>query len=132
MDRIRKYASLEWIEVKPAAIRKGRPLRNILDEEAAAIRKRLLSHDYIVALDRSGKTFSSEGLATWIDHLSVSQNRLTFVIGGPLGLAEQILSRAHERLSLSSLTFTHEMSRLFLLEQIYRAFTIINHEKYHK
>ena len=132
LDRIRKYARLEWVEIKPVRIKKSRSTKSILDEEADAIAKKLLARDYIVALDRAGKVFNSEGLATWIDRLSVSHSRLSFIIGSPLGLAEEILKRAHERLSLSRLTFTHEMSRVLLLEQIYRAFTIINHEKYHK
>ncbi|UCF86331.1 MAG: 23S rRNA (pseudouridine(1915)-N(3))-methyltransferase RlmH [Desulfobacteraceae bacterium] len=61
-----------------------------------------------------------------------SHDRLAFVIGGPLGLSKEVLKKAHETLSLSRLTLTHEMSRLVLLEQLYRAFTIINNEKYHK
>jgi len=132
LDRIRKYAGVEWIETKPAKIKKGRPSKSILDTERDAIRRKLHDHDYVIALDPSGKVFSSEGFAAWIDHLSVSRSRLTFVVGGPLGLAKEILDRSQERLSLSRLTFTHEMSRIILLEQLYRAFTIINHEKYHK
>lgn len=132
LDRLKRYARIEWVETKPARITKGSPVQRILDQEGILIAKRLLAQDYAIALDRSGKAFDSEGLAAWIDRLATSHNPLTFVIGGPLGLSKTILDRANETLSLSRLTLTHEMSRIFLLEQLYRAFTIINNEKYHK
>ncbi len=132
LDRLRRYAHTEWIETKPSRINKGRPTQRILAEEGHAIAKRLQARDHVIALDRSGKPYDSKGLAARIDHLSVSHSQLAVIIGGPLGLSKEILDRANETLSLSMLTFTHEMSRLFLLEQIYRGFTIINNEKYHK
>lgn len=132
LDRLKRYAHTEWIEIKPARINKHMPIQRILDEEGGAITKRLLSRDYVMVLDRSGKAYDSEELARRIDHLSVSHSSLAFIIGGPLGISKKILDNAHEALSLSRLTFTHEMSRILLLEQIYRAFTIINNEKYHK
>lgn len=132
LDRLKRYARVEWVETKPARITKGSPVKRILDQEGILIAKKLLAKDYAIALDRSGKAFDSEGLAAWIDRLAISHNPLAFVIGGPLGLSRTILDRANETLSLSRLTLTHEMSRIFLLEQLYRAFTIINNEKYHK
>ena len=108
------------------------PVEEILDKEGEAIAKRLLPRDYVIAMDRSGKAYDSEGLAAQIERLSLTQDRLSFVIGGPLGLSKKILDQAHEVFSLSRLTLTHEMSRLLLLEQLYRAFTILNNEKYHK
>jgi len=132
LDRLGRYALVEWIETKPARIRRSSSPQKILDEEGLSIAKRLHARDYIFVLDRLGKPFDSEGLAARIDQLSVSNSQLTFIIGGPLGLSKEIYKKAHEILSLSSLTFTHEMSRLILLEQLYRSFTIINNEKYHK
>ena len=132
LDRLRRYARVEWVETKPAGIKKGRPVQGILDEEGNFITRRLAPQDYIVGLDRKGKAFDSKGLAAWIDRLSISHNQLAFVIGGPLGLSKKVLDRSRETLSLSRLTLTHEMSRMVLLEQLYRAFTIINNEKYHK
>ncbi len=131
LERLQKYAHTEWVEVKPARIKKGRPTKEILATEGKSIAKRL-GRDYIIALAQSGKAYDSEGLAARIDQLSLGHNRLTFVIGGPLGISKEILEGANETLSLSRLTLTHEMSRLLLLEQLYRAFTIINNEKYHK
>lgn len=132
LDRLRRYAHTEWVEVKPVRIRKGTSPEDILTSEGDSIFKRFLPRDYIVALDRSGKPYDSEGLAARIEKLPLTHDRITFVIGGPLGLSKRILEGAHEIFSLSQLTFTHEMSRLILLEQLYRALTIIHGEKYHK
>jgi 23S rRNA (pseudouridine1915-N3)-methyltransferase len=132
LDRLGRYVRTEWVEVKPTKIKKGRPVLDILAAEGESILRNFLSGDYLVALDRSGRALDSEGLASWIEALSLSQDRIAFVIGGPLGLSNTVLERAHEILSLSQLTLTHEMSRLLLLEQLYRAFTIIHGEKYHK
>jgi 23S rRNA (pseudouridine1915-N3)-methyltransferase len=86
-----------------------------------------------VPLDRTGHAFDSEELATWLDKLSTGTGGwVSFIIGGPLGLSQELLDQAGRILSLSRLTLTHEMSRLLLLEQLYRAFTIIRGEKYHK
>lgn len=132
LDRLRRYARLEWVEVKPAKIRKGGTADKVLALEGASISKRLLPRDYVIALDRAGKSYDSEGFAGRIQKLSITQGRLTFVVGGPLGLSTELLNGANEILSLSRFTLTHEMSRLLFLEQLYRAFTIINNEKYHK
>ena len=132
LERLRRYARSEIVVVKPAGIKKGRQTKEILATEGDSIAKRLLSRDYIIGLDRLGKTWDSEGLATRIETLSATQDRLVFIIGGPLGLSKDLLDRANEIFSLSRLTLTHEMSRLLLLEQLYRAFTIINKESYHK
>ena len=132
LERLKRYAQTEWVEVKPESIKKGKPFARIRAAEGDTITKKFLPRDYLIALDRTGKAFDSRGLAERINELSFSQDRLVFVIGGPLGLSKEILEKAHEILSLSRLTLTHEMSRLLLLEQIYRAFTIINNEKYHK
>ncbi len=132
LDRLKRYAPCEWAEVKPAGIKKGRAEKEILSLEGEAISKKLRPGDRIIALDRTGKPFDSVGLAGWIQQIGLGDHPLTFVIGGPLGLSQNILDKAHLVLSLSSLTFTHEMCRMILLEQLYRAFTILNHGKYHK
>ena len=74
----------------------------------------------------------SISLSNKIDKLFVHHSKLTFVIGGSLGLADCLVERSNERIKLSDLTFTHQMTRLILLEQIYRCFKILNHETYHK
>ena len=132
LDCIKRYAHTEWVETKPAIIKKGKDVEKITNREGASIEKKLLPREYIIALDRSGKAYDSRGLAAQIENIAFTHNRITFIIGGPMGLSKRILEKAHEIFSLSQLTLTHEMSRLLLLEQTYRAFTIINNEKYHK
>ncbi|MFC1533752.1 23S rRNA (pseudouridine(1915)-N(3))-methyltransferase RlmH [Thermodesulfobacteriota bacterium] len=133
LERLRRYAQIEWIEVRPASMKKGRPEEEVLKTEGRAIVRRLKANDYLVALDRSGRQLDSEELSLWMRKLSTSvRGYVCFVIGGPIGLSEEILDRADRILSLSRLTFTHEMSRLFLVEQVYRAFTIMEGQKYHK
>jgi len=132
LERLQRYACVEWVEVKPAKIRKGSPAEKVLALEGASLSKQLLPRDYIISLDRVGKSYGSKGFAGKVQKLAVTQKRVAFVIGGPLGLSAEILDGANEVLSLSRFTLTHEMSRLLLLEQLYRAFTIIHNEKYHK
>jgi 23S rRNA (pseudouridine1915-N3)-methyltransferase len=133
LARLQKYVQVQWVETKPARITKGRPDPEILKEEAQRIQKRLFSGERVVALDRSGRQFASERFAVWMDSLSSRGiGVVSFIIGGPLGLSRDLLEQADEVLSLSKFTLTHEMSRLILLEQLYRAFTILKGEKYHK
>ncbi len=133
LDRLNNYARVEWVEVKPAAIKKGRPGEEVLNVEGEAIARRLNPRDYLVALDRAGHQYDSEELAAWLEKFYTDRGGgISCVLGGPLGLSRDLMKRAQKVLSLSRLTLTHEMSRLFLLEQIYRAFTIMKGEKYHK
>ena len=133
LERLGHYARIEWVEVKPAKIKKGGSEDEVLQKEAQAILKRLEPRDYLVSLDRSGKEYDSEKLAAWLKKLSTDpKDRVCFVIGGPIGLSREILDRADRILSLSRLTFTHEMCRLFLVEQVYRAFTIMEGQSYHR
>ncbi len=133
MERIRKYAPLEWVEVRPARAAKKRPEEEILNEEGRNLLRKVMPHDYLVALDRRGQHFGSEELAHWLAQLSgKGVERITLVVGGALGLSKEVFGRSREVLALSRLTLTHEMSRLVLLEQLYRALTILRGERYHK
>ena len=133
LARLRRYVPVEWIEVKPAKISKGRKAEEILGEEAIEIKRCVLPRDCLVALDRTGRQYDSEELAAWLEEkLGKVAGTLSFAIGGPLGLSGQIVHQAGGVLSLSRLTLTHEMTRLILLEQLYRAFTILKGEKYHR
>lgn len=133
LDRIKRYAQTEWFEVKPVKIKKGVAEEKIKGMETRAIFQKIGPGDYLIALDRSGRQHDSEGLAKRLKALSVGvSGSVCFTIGGPIGLSREILEKADLVLSLSKMTLTHEMSRLILLEQVYRAFTIIKGEKYHK
>ena len=133
MKRLKKYARVKWVEVKPMKITKGRSPVEILSEEGKKIERVLDKRDYLVSLDRSGHQFDSPGLAGWLNKSSISsRGYICFIIGGPLGLSRDILTQSDKVLSLSRLTLTHEISRLLCLEQLYRSFTILCGEKYHK
>jgi 23S rRNA (pseudouridine1915-N3)-methyltransferase len=133
LKRLKNYAQVEWVEVKPVKMTKGRPDGEIVRLEGQALIRKRASKDYLMALDRTGRQYGSEEFAGRIEKAAMnSPGGMTFMIGGPLGLSEEALSEADEVLSLSTFTLTHEMSRILLLEQLYRAFTILKGEKYHK
>ena len=117
--RIQKYHKIEIIEVKDEAT---------LDLEKNHLEKYLSSKDYIVTLEIEGKQLTSEELASKIEKTFLSYPNITFVIGSSLGIAKKIKEMSNFALSFSPLTFPHGLFRGMLLEQIYRAFKIINHE----
>lgn len=101
-------------------------------EEAKIVLSKLGADDFLVLLDERGQHFSSVELARWMEQqLAGSRRRLIFLIGGAFGFAPEVYARANAQLSLSRLTFSHQMVRLFLLEQLYRAMTILRNEPYH-
>ena len=133
LKRLQNYAQVEWIEVKPVMMTKGRPEQEILHHEGQALIRKRSPKDYLIALDRSGRQYASEEFASRLEKVALNASGgITFMVGGPLGLSKDTLAEADEILSLSKFTLTHEMSRVLLLEQIYRAFTILKGEKYHK
>jgi 23S rRNA (pseudouridine1915-N3)-methyltransferase len=133
LNRLRKYIQVDWVEVKPVKISQGVSEQKILAVEGERVMQRLGQRDYLVCLDRSGAEYDSDRLAAWLDSLlNKGEQWISFIIGGPLGLSKDILHQSREALSLSQFTLTHEMSRLILLEQLYRAFTILRGQKYHK
>ena len=100
--------------------------------EGDALLKKLDNSDYIVLLDEHGKEYTSVEFSRYIEKKMQSvSKRLVFVVGGPYGFAPRIKDKANEKISLSKLTFPHELVRLFFVEQIYRAMTIMNNEPYH-
>ena len=101
-------------------------------KEGEVVLKHINRTDYVVLLDERGLIYSSIGFSDFIEQKMVqSVSRLVFVIGGPYGFSEAIYERADSQLSLSKMTFSHQMIRLFIIEQLYRAFTIIRGEPYH-
>lgn len=105
----------------------------IKEKEGELLLSNLETSTFMVALDSKGKQYSSTGFSKLIDRWEQSGlKHISFVIGGPLGLSKNALTKADLQISLSLMTFTHDMVRLFLLEQIYRAYTIKAGEKYHK
>ena len=131
-ERIKNYADPKIFEVKPVKVTKGKNSSDIIKQEGDSLLKKIQPSDYFFALDSSGKLYSSEGFAKSLGRLIEESPSIAFVVGGPLGLSPEVLSSSDQLLSLSRLTFTHEITRLILLEQIYRPFTILRGEKYHK
>lgn len=100
--------------------------------EGKALQKHLKAGDRIILLDEGGKSFTSLGFAEWINKQQLSGvKRLVFIVGGPYGFSKELYQLAMQKISLSSLTFSHQMVRLFFVEQLYRAHTILKNEPYH-
>lgn len=101
------------------------------EKEGEMILKMIQASDHVVLLDEHGKSFRSIEFAEWIEQKQIHARKLVFVIGGPYGFSPKVYERANEKLSLSKMTFSHQMIRLIFIEQIYRACTIIKGEPYH-
>ncbi|WP_116105829.1 23S rRNA (pseudouridine(1915)-N(3))-methyltransferase RlmH [Lewinella sp. IMCC34191] len=102
------------------------------DAEGKVILGKLNPEDRLIILDEGGVNHSSVELANWLEkELQRPARRLVFVVGGAFGFSQEVYQRADQQLSLSKMTFSHQMVRLFLLEQLYRAMTILRNEKYH-
>ncbi len=100
--------------------------------EGKVIMKYIKDSDYVVLLDDKGKQLTSVGFSKYIEKKTYSvPKRLVFLIGGPYGFSDEVYSRSNEKLSLSKMTYTHQMVRLVFVEQLYRAMTILNNEPYH-
>lgn len=130
LDRLRHYIKIGYEElrdVKPGLTAADTSLR-----EAEMILSRIKSDDLLILLDEKGKLRDSEQFAAYLEkHQNQSAKNVIFLIGGAYGHHQKLKDRANDMISLSPLTFTHQMSRLILAEQLYRAFTIIKNEKYH-
>lgn len=134
LKRLGAFAKINIIELREESFDAKNNLTEIKTREAEKIKKELdkLPNSFVIVLNQNGKNFSSEQLAEKMTELTNQQiNNLTFIIGGPLGLCESILKIADLKLSLSSLTFTHQMARVILWEQIYRASMIGAGRQYH-
>ncbi|MBI4733518.1 MAG: 23S rRNA (pseudouridine(1915)-N(3))-methyltransferase RlmH [Rubrobacteridae bacterium] len=133
ISRISKFARISVIEIPEEDISSAPP-NLVMAGEAKKIIKQLPRQDswYTIVLDRKGEEFSSEQMAARIDSLMVQgKSKIVFIIGGALGLDRSVIEASDLRISLSQLTFTHQMARFILSEQIYRALKIINREPYH-
>ena len=133
--RLSKYCKLQIIEVADEQIPDN--LSNKLAENVKEIEgKRILSqikNSYVISLDLKGKQFTSEEFSSKLENISLNLNsNISFIIGGSLGLSHEVIQHSNELVCFSKMTFPHQLIRIFLLEQIYRAFKISNHETYHK
>ncbi len=133
LARIRRYAELQEFPVREADQRALRNDALVKESEADRILAKLAPQELVIALDEKGEQFSSQQFADSLrKKMDGAVKQIAFVVGGPLGLDSRILERADLTLSLSRMTLPHELAKVVLLEQIYRAFSIIRGEKYHK
>ena len=134
--RLSKYCKLEIIELEDEKAPENlsdKEMLMIKEKEGKKILSKIKDNSYVIALAIDGKNLSSEELAETINKLGVRGiSNITFVIGGSLGLSDEVLSRADYKLSFSKMTFPHQLMRLILLEQVYRAYRINKGEPYHK
>jgi 23S rRNA (pseudouridine1915-N3)-methyltransferase len=130
---LKKHAKLELVEIKEEKITRSKDEKSILNSEGERILQYLRKDAFCIALDVSGDELTSEQFARFFEKsLNRGQSCFTFVLGGAVGISEEILQVCPVKLSLSRMTFTHEISRVIILEQIYRAFSILAGTKYHK
>jgi len=127
--RISKYTNLEIIEVKDEGLVEE---EKAIKLEGEKIEKYLDSKDYIITLEIEGKEMTSPEFAEKLRTIQIEHSNITFIIGGSNGLSNEIKNRSNLHLSFSKMTFPHQLFRVNLLEQIYRAYKINNHESYHK
>lgn len=130
--RLKHYVRFD-IEVIPALKdQKGASPDEIKEREASLLLKKLQGADRVVLLDEHGKEHTSVGFAEYLQRqMNAGVRSLVFVVGGAFGFAPSVYAAAHDKISLSQMTFNHQMVRLFFVEQLYRAFTILRHEPYH-
>lgn len=127
--RISKYTNIEITEVKDEGLVEEEKAKN---KEAEKINKHISDRDYLITLEIEGQQMTSPDFAKKIDNILIENSNIVFIIGGSYGLSDEIKNKARLHLSFSKMTFPHQLFRVLLLEQIYRAYKINNNESYHK
>ena len=134
--RLNKYCTLNIIELPDEKIPNNASEKEVIaikEKEGQNILNNIKNSSYVICMDLKGKQFSSEEFSEKLNNISLNFNStINFIIGGSLGLAKNVLDIADELISFSRMTFPHQLFRIILLEQIYRAFKISNNEAYHK
>lgn len=130
--RLSHYVKFEWVELPE--LKNTKNLRESVqkEEEGKRVFKQLNSQDLLVLFDEVGSQYTSKGMANFLQkRMNAGTKNLIFIIGGPYGFSDEIYKRAQYKISLSAMTFSHQMVRIFVAEQLYRAFSILNNEPYH-
>ena len=129
IKRIKRYTPFQTVLLKPVS---SNELTRVREQEGSTLLKELDETDFVVLLDAGGKQLSSEEFSVLLQQqMNSSRKSLVFVIGGAYGFSAEVLKRANFKLALSKMTFPHQLCRLIFVEQLYRAFSILNNEKYH-
>lgn len=129
LKRLKKYTTVEVIELNDSSIEDE---KIALEKEKEQVLKYLKPKEYLVTLEIEGKELSSTELADKIDKTWLQYSDITFIIGGSYGIHSDIKEKSNFKLSFSKMTFPHQLFRILLLEQLFRSYKILNHEKYHK
>ena len=133
--RLSRYCKLEILELPDEKIpdKLNTNLSNeIKAKECENISRHIKKDSYVIALDLKGRQFTSEDFSSEIEKISMTSSNITFIIGGSLGLTNELLNSCQQKICFSKMTFPHQLIRVFLLEQIFRAFKISNGETYHR
>jgi len=131
-NRLKFYIPFEMVVIPELKNTKNLSIAEQQEKEADLILKQLDTSDEVVLLDDKGKQFTSMGFSEYISKkMLASHKRMVFVVGGPYGFSERVYIRANGKVSLSAMTFSHQMIRLIFIEQLYRAMTILKGEPYH-
>jgi len=131
-ERLKHYVSYQRVEIPELKTAGNLSQQQIKEREGEAIMKFLKQNDELILMDERGEEFTSEKFASYIEKKSIHGiKNVVFVIGGAYGFSEELYKRANEKISLSKMTFSHQMVRVIFLEQLYRAYTIIKGEPYH-
>lgn len=133
--RLSRYCNLSVIEAEEYRIKTNASLKEeqqAILEEGRRLLSKIKDDEYVILLDLHGARIDSIEFSKKIDSITMHNSAISFVIGGSFGLSDEVRTRANLKIRLSDLTFTHQMTRVIILEQIYRAFKIINNETYHK
>ena len=133
--RLQKYCNLTITELTDEKLSNklnDSIIQEIKNKESNKILQTIKKDSYIFSLDLKGKQFTSEEFSKKLDNIALNENsHITFIIGGTLGLTEEVLNKSNEKICFSKMTFPHQLIRIFLLEQIFRAFKISKNETYH-
>jgi len=132
LKRIKKYVTIEKIEIPDLKNAKKLTFNQIKEKEGKLLLAKVEKHSLIVLLDEKGKEFTSMKFSKWMqDKMNRGYKNIIFLIGGAYGFSDEVYKAANEKIALSKMTFSHQMIRMLFTEQIYRAFTILNNEPYH-
>ncbi len=131
LTRLKHYAKLEIITIPDIKAAKNLSQDEQKKKEGKLILDKIQTKEFVIILDERGREFDSKGFAQFLQKRMNAGTDVTFVIGGPFGFSEEMYNRANSKIALSQMTFSHQMVRLFFIEQIYRGFTILRGEKYH-
>lgn len=133
--RLSKYCNLNIVELPDEKLpnnNSDKLFYEIKSKECERILSHIKKDSYVIALDLKGKQYTSEEFSIKLDNLSLTTSYITIIIGGSLGMTEEFLNKVNEKICFSKMTFPHQLIRVFLLEQLFRAFKISNNETYHR